>query len=142
MNSMSIFWFVLFGILLVIEIATPSALVSIWFSLAALIVGVLTLFLDINTWIQILIFIILGIILLILLRKIMHSKMQGSFVPTNSDSLIGKKINVLEEFKDNKSRTIIDGVSWTIEKANDDVDLNKGDKAEIISIEGNKLIVK
>ena len=63
-------------------------------------------------------------------------------IPTNSDSLIGKEILILEGANEfDKGSGVINDVVWTV-ICQAGVAVEKGKHAIVIAIDGNKLVVK
>lgn len=139
----NVFWIVLwvgiFLFALVIEFCTEQ-LVSIWFSGAALISLILSIF-NVYWWLQIIIFILCSIILVAVSRTFVSKVLQKD-IKTNSDSLINNEILVL---KPTKKHLVGEGkirdITWSIITDDEEI-INEGDYAIITSIEGNKLHVK
>ena len=119
-----VIWILIFLIALAIEIATQE-LVSIWFSLGAIVPLILAAFNISYIW-QILVYAIVSAILFILSEKMIKKKIKPHKNATNADSLIGNEIRVLKD------------VIWTI-KSNDII--KEGEFAIIKEIKGNSLIV-
>ena len=108
---MYFFWLAVILILSFIEIGTIN-LVSIWFVASAL-VSLLLSFFPIPFYIQFIVFVVLGIVLLITTRKSLE--------------------------KNNPGEVKVDGKRWT---AVSDKTIDEGKTVEIMKIEGVKLIVK
>lgn len=135
---MSEIWFLLFLVLLIIEIFTVD-LVSIWFALAAVIVGFLSLAID-SVVIQTVIFIVLAIVLLVISRPFMKKMKVRKVVPTNLDRVIGRDGVVTREItEDEPGEVKVLSTLWT---AIADEELSVGDKVVVEKIEGVKIIVK
>ena len=92
-----VIWILIFLIALAIEIATQE-LVSIWFSLGAIVPLILAAFNISYIW-QILVYAIVSAILFILSEKIIKKKIKPHKNATNADSLIGNEIKVIKKLK-------------------------------------------
>lgn len=131
-------WFLLFVILLLVEIITVN-LVSIWFSIGTLFSCVVSLFID-NLYIQILIFIIVSIVSLLLTKPIVKKLRIRNIEKTNLDSVIDKIGVVTQNITSVDAGEIkIMGKKWT---AISNENLFVGDRVKVLNISGVKLIVK
>ena len=109
----TIYWLVLFVILLVIEIFTMG-LTTIWFAggaLAAFLAGVL----GFGLAVQIVVFLVVSVLLLVLTRPIAVKYFNKERQKTNAESLIGQHGLVLEEVDTLKStgRVEVNGQEWS-----------------------------
>lgn len=135
---MTLFWFILFLVMLVIEFST-AGLVSIWFAFGALCtMGVATL--TEHIVIQIISFIFISILSLILTKPLIKKFKVFDVQPTNSDRVIGKVADVTKDITPNNFGEVkIYGNYWT---AVSDVKIKTGTKVRVKAIEGVKLIVE
>lgn len=135
-------WGAIFIVTLVIEFHTAD-LDSIWFSIGALVALIVNL---INpklalVW-QLLIFIVTTVVLLLTIGRWAKKRFQTKNISTNSDALVGKEIQILEDCNEfDKGSGRVNDVVWTTICQSGHT-LKKGDHAIIVAIEGNKLIVK
>ncbi len=136
-------WLAVVVVGLVIEFIT-NEMISIWFSaggLVALIIsacGIQPFSLDLS--IQLTVFVVVSGVLLFFLRKICLKLLNKNNEKTNADSLIGKKVLLLDDVSDDiVSSAKIGDIVWNV-KSKDEI--KKGEKAEVVKIEGNSLIVK
>lgn len=137
MSFMTIFWAVLFFLLLFIEIITVN-LVSIWFAIGALVATFITFFTD-NVFIQLIVFIIISIISLLLTKSIVKKVRTREIIPTNLDRVIGKKAIVTKKIGPNSYGEVkIFGTLWT---AASNLKFDIGDEVLVKKIDGVKLIV-
>ena len=135
---MSEIWFLLFIILLVIEIFTVD-LVSIWFATAALICGFIAIFID-NILIELILFIVMSVILLILTRPFMKKMKVNKAKPLNLDRVIGREAIVTKTIaKNNTGEVKVLSKIWT---AISDESIKEGSIVIVEKIEGVKLVVK
>ena len=140
-NSLAliIFWVIMLVVTLIIELTTEQ-LVSIWFSGGSLIALILAIC-NVPWYIQLLVFSLVSVICIAIVQVILFKKRKNSKnLRTNVDSLIGKKILVIKEVSpeilgEGKYRDIV----WSLKS---DTEIGKDEYAEIVSIEGNKLVVK
>ena len=131
-------WFIVFLIMLVIEIVTVN-LVSIWFAIGAL-AAMLTAYFTESIVIQIVVFIVVSILTLIITKPLVKKFKGFDITPTNSDRVIGKVGEVIKKIDTNKygEVKVFDSI-WT---AKSDNKIDVGEKVKILSIEGVKLIVE
>lgn len=135
---MSLTWMLLFIILIFIEIITVN-LVSIWFSLGALIAFIFSLFIENTTW-QIAIFVGVSLLSLLLTKKFVKKLRVNDVVATNLDRVIGLIGIVTEEVNELEPGEVkVDGKRWS---AISNKKIRVGSKVEILSIDGVKLNVK
>ena len=131
------FWLALVIVLSIIEIATTN-LVSIWFVASGILAMIGSLFTD-NILIQIFIFVILGVLFMILTKKVI-SKIIPNKVKTNIDRIVGMKGKVIKEICPNKPGEIkVDGKIWT---ALSKEKIAEGEQARILEIDSTKLKVE
>ena len=114
---------------------------AIWFSAGAVVALVLSFF-DVPIVLQIIIFVSIKAILLFTAGKWARKLIMTKNIPTNSDSLIGREILILESANEfDKGSGVVNDVVWTI-ICQAGVKVEKGKHAIIIAIDGNKLVVK
>ena len=131
-------WFVVFIVMLVIEILTVN-LVSIWFAIGAL-SAMLTAYFTESIFIQIVVFILVSIISLLITKPLVKKFKGFDITPTNSDRVIGKTGEVIKRIgKNNYGEVKIFGNTWT---ATSKEELEVGEKVKVLNIEGVKLIVE
>lgn len=135
-----IFWGVLFAVTAIVE-AVSVQLVSIWFSLSALITMFFALT-DIPFWMQLLIFFVLCVVLLIATRPFVKKVLSLKSVSTNYELDIGKTARVTEDINTTEmtGRVILDGVSWQAKSENGEI-IPAGHAVIVKQIEGTTLIV-
>lgn len=135
---MTLFWLILFIILAIIELMTIS-LVSIWFSLGALITTFVSLKVD-NVMILLGVFTISSILLVVLTKPLVKRFKKRNVVPTNLDMVIGKTATVTEAItKDGIGEVKVLGKRWS---AYSDKNIKENAKVKVLSINGVKLKVE
>ena len=135
---MTLFWLVLFIVLALFELATVN-LVSIWFSLGALITTFVSLVTD-NLMIHLAVFTISSILLLLLTKPFVKKMKKREEVPTNLDMVVGKTGVVTEKIeKDGIGEVKVLGKKWS---AYSDKEVEENSKVKILSINGVKLKVE
>ena len=135
---MTLFWLVLFIVLALFELATVN-LVSIWFSLGALITTFVSLVTD-NLMIHLAVFTISSILLLLLTKPFVKKMKKREGVPTNLDMVIGKTGVVTEKIeKDEIGEVKVLGKMWS---AYSNKEIEEHSKVKVLSINGVKLKVE
>ena len=135
---MTLFWLVLFVVLALFELATVN-LVSIWFSLGALITTFVSLATD-NLMIHLAVFTISSILLLLLTKPFVKKMKKREEVPTNLDMVVGKTGVVTEKIeKDGIGEVKVLGKKWS---AYSDKEIEENSKVKVLSINGVKLKVE
>lgn len=139
---MGTFWLVLFVLLLVVEIMTMG-LTTIWFAGGALIAFLIN-FLEVDAWIQVVVFLLASILLLVLTRPIAMKFFNQDRQKTNVDSIVGQKALVIEAFDAVRGigRVEVNGMEWLAKVENPENLLAVGERVVIEEIQGVKLIVK
>ena len=130
-------WLLLVIILSIIEIITVN-LVSIWFVISGIVAMISSLFTE-NLVIQISIFVILGLIFMLLTRKIVK-RIVPEKVKTNLDRIIGMQGIVITKIgKNNPGEVKVDGKIWT---ATSNETINQDEIVKILEINSTKLKVE
>ena len=140
MNGLATMWLVLLILSLVAEGAT-AAVTSIWFTAGAL-VAMVAAMLEIDLWVQIVLFMVVSVGLLIALRPILKKYINPRKVRTNIDSVIGSQGVVLEQI-DNISgtgRVKLGGMEWAARSASG-ATIAAGEVIVVEKIEGVKVFV-
>ncbi len=136
---MSVYWIILFLVLLLIELATVN-LVSIWFAVGAIAAFITSFFTD-SVLLQLFVFVVVSVVsLFVTLPIVKKVKSKDKFVPTNLDRVLGKEAEVTKEIKPNHYGEVqVFGTTWT---ATGDEVFKVGEKAIVDAMDGVKLIVK
>ena len=135
---MTLFWLVLFVVLALFELATVN-LVSIWFSLGALITTFVSLATD-NVMVHLAVFTVSSILLLLLTKPFVKKLKKRDVIPTNLDRVIGKVGVVTEKIeKDGIGEVKVLGKKWS---AYSDKEVEENSKVKVLSINGVKLKVE
>lgn len=136
---MSIYWIILFLVLLLIELATVN-LVSIWFAVGAIAAFITSFFTD-SVLLQLLVFVVVSVVsLFVTLPIVKKVKNKDKFVPTNLDRVLGKEAEVTKEIKPNHYGEIqVFGTTWM---ATGEETFEVGEKVIVDKMDGVKLIVR
>lgn len=136
-------WLAVFVITLIVEAFTLD-LVSIWFSLGALIGIILSLATDLAYYYEFLIFALVSLLFLVLTRPLVKKFLRNEERATNVDEFIGKDVLIVDDINKYEAGTMrINGITYTAilpEKA--DYSLKRGEVARIVAFKGNKAVVK
>lgn len=138
----TIFWLILFVVLLIIEIFTMG-LTTVWFAGGAL-VAIFLAYLKVDLPVQIIVFLLVSILLLVLTRPIAIKFFNQERQKTNADSLIGQKAVVLEAIDTVRGtgRVEVNGMEWSAKEEKGTDTIQAGQIVVIEGIQGVKLIVK
>ena len=142
LNTAMIFvWLGIAIVALIIELNTTD-LSSIWATVGGAITAIVAIWCHI-IWVQIIIFLVISILGILLIRPYVKRYVKRNEIETNVDSLIGKKAICVDDIgPDNVGACKIDGKIWSA-IAKDEADIiNAGQKVEVLSIDGVKLIVR
>lgn len=140
MNTM--YWLIIFVVLLIIEICTMG-LTTIWFAggaLAAFIMGMI----GFGTLVQVITFAAISVLLLVLTRPIAVRYFNKERQKTNAESLIGQQALVMEEIDTLHAagRVEVNGQEWSAKTDDPEGVIRKHMVVTIEGIQGVKLIVR
>ena len=131
-------WLAVVIITLVIEFMTAE-IVSIWFFVGS-VVSLILAICKVDPAIQIIVFVIVSIVFMVCVRPFIKKYVKRNEIKTNVDSFVGRIALVTEDILDgNRGVVKLDGQEWS---AISNENILKGTKVVVLSIEGNKLIVK
>ena len=134
-------WFGICIASIVLEIATVSALVSIWFALGA-VAALGAYFLGASFTIQILVFFVFSVLLVLTIRPFAAKQLRGEAIATNVDSLISMRTHLLREItEDEPGELKARGLIWNPISI-DNQPIEKEALVEIVALNGNKVIVR
>ncbi len=135
-------WLGIIVVAVIVEIVTLD-LVSVWFAFGGLIPFILAAIGGIPIEIQVVVFVIVSALLIIFLRKYAQKWLfKNMNAKTNIDMQIGKIYRLLEDANFEKNGSVkINDVVWTAVSKDGEL-IEKGQLVEIVSVDGNKMIVK
>ena len=136
-----IVWLSIFVVALIVETGTTE-LVSIFFAFGALIAMIISFIPGVEWWVQLIIFVVLSGVSLAALRPVVKKYLNKEKRDTNVDEYIGKKVNVIDVNNDGYPEVKLNGLIWRIEPVDEEEKVEVGEKVEIVTIKGNKLIVR
>lgn len=138
----ALFWVGAIIVFLIIEAAIPG-LISIWFAVGA-IPALISALVGGPIWLQVVLFVICSVAALFLTRPLAKKYVNSRVQPTNADILIGKDC-VVKETVDNLQGTgavSIGGKVWTARTENEGEIIPASSVAEVLRIDGVKLIIR
>lgn len=140
-NYMLYVWLGVFVVALIVEGVTTE-LVSVWFAVGALVALPFGFFKEF--WISIIVFVVVSTVALIFTRPIVKRITQRKERKTNVDDVIGKKLKTITDItKFDAGEVKLNGIVYTaILRDNDDKTISKDKIVEVVSIKGNRLVVK
>lgn len=135
-------WICVFAFALVVEIFT-EAVVSVWFCFGAMVALASMLIPNFPFWAQIIVFFAVSIICFFVFRVLLKGNLRVLRSRTNIDAIIEKKGIVKKKITELESgEVLVDKVLWTAIKRKEDPDILEGEIVEVVSVVGNKLLVK
>lgn len=135
---MWIAWLIIVILLTILEVITIN-LVSVWFIVSGIVSLFLSFVID-SFYIQFMVFVCLGLVLMLLTRPYLVKKLSKKKVSTNLDRVIGMEGIVTEEITKFKIGEVkVDGKKWSA-IANEKIKV--GEEVTVDSIDGVKLIVR
>lgn len=135
------FWLAVVIALLICEILTLG-LTTIWFAGGALI-AFLAALAGANSWVQIILFLVISIVLLVLTRPVAMKYLNRSREKTNVDAVVGKTGIVTVDIDNLKGEgeVTLSGQPWAARTEGEET-IAKDSLVEVVAVEGVKLIVK
>lgn len=135
-------WLIISGLLFIGEIITTGFLLF-WPALAALISMTVSIFFPDAIVAQTAIFVIASGILILFTKQLVNRYISDKTVPTNANSLIGKKAIVLSDINtiEGIGQVKVNGEIWSAKTEESDI-IKQGTEVEIEKIDGVKLLVK
>lgn len=141
-SIMLIVWLSVFLVALIAELATV-ALVSIWFCVGALAALAITYIPGVPWWGETIVFLGVSALTLILLRPLSRRMYARKNSKTNVDTLIGEKAKVVKPIGPFEVGEVkVGSVLWRAKPADASAEIPAGSTIEILSIQGNTLIVR
>ena len=144
---MWIVWLGLMIVMVIVECMGP-ALVSIWFAAGALVSLMLSLLslipgVTVPWWVQVIVFVVVSAITLVALRPITRRYFKANTINSNVDSLVGQRGLLMEDIKPFEPGVCkINDVLWTAISTNGKETIPAKSVVEVVTIQGNKLLVK
>jgi inner membrane protein len=136
-------WVALGVLLLAMEIMLPGVFL-LWFGLAAIIIGVLTvMFANAGFWpweAQVLVFLILSLVFAVYGKRVMDKGdvTDEPLLNQRSAQLVGRTATLSEPILEGQGRIKLDDTTWRIKGP----DMPVGTRVKVTSVEGNDLAVE
>ena len=142
MIDMSTFWVVLFVVLLVAELVSAGALISIWFCVGAL-AAFAAAAANASVTVQVAVFLVISIALLVLTKPFVKKVLKQKNEPTNLDRIMGTEAIVTEDINNLQQTGAVklEGKVWSARSA-DETLIPAGTVVRIVRIEGVKVFVR
>ena len=135
-------WLAVFIIAFIVEACTQD-LVSIWFSVGALVSLILSIFDNIPYWVEIIVFVVVTAITFVLTRPLAKKVLKNQIRKTNVDEFVGKEVLALKDVtREIPGEVKINDVIYSAVLMPGENKIEANSYCEIVSISGNKLIVK
>lgn len=135
-------WLILAGIFIIFEMITVGFLVF-WLAIGSLIAMVISIFAPDAIVLQTAIFVISSSLLILFTKPLVDKYITKKTVPTNINTLIGKKAKVIVDinYLDSTGQVKVAGEIWSA-KTNSEEIIPQGTEVEILQIDGVKLLVQ
>lgn len=133
-------WLILGAILLVVEVLAPG-IFMLWFGLAAMITGLITLSFSIGPQMQLITFAATSLIIVLAGRKLFtggESETDQPNLNKRGDQLIGKTYQVTTAIKHGSGKIKIGDTVWLVSGP----DAEAGSSVRVTAIDGNRLTVE
>ena len=134
-------WIAVLVAAVVVE-ALTNDFVAIWFFPAAVVSMILSL-LNTSPWVQLLVFLILGLVLVVATRPLCRRFLTTKQEKTNVDAIVGKVCIVTEEIRniDEVGEVKVGGLHWSARAADNRI-IPVGEQVTVKEVQGVKLIVE
>ena len=135
-------WLAVICVGLLIEAIEAGTLVSVWFSLGAVIPLFMSFYKTNDAWyisLQFIVFGVVTILLLVFIRKLAKKWLfKNSNEKTNLDAYVGKRY-VVKDIIDGNAYIKINGIGYAVQ--DEDEELKVGDTVEVVEFKGNRTVV-
>lgn len=126
---------------LLIELLTPSALISIWFAVGG-VIGAVASLVHLPIEVQIACFAIVSIVSMLIVRPIASRYLRGNTVATNADRFLGENAEVIQMIKKNEwGQVKVNNTIWHAVSI-DGEEIEEHAMVKVLAIEGAKLLVR
>lgn len=133
-------WLIIGVVCLIVEIFDP-AVFFVSLGIGGLVTSPIST-LGVPIWVQILIFGIVSFVVFLFMRKVYEKLLKKNKIETNVYALVGKQGIVMSAIpQDGRGEVKVGGETWTA-IAEDNNEISNSEKVKVLSIDGNKLIVK
>ena len=126
---------------LLIELLTPSALISIWFAVGG-VIGAVASLVHLPVEVQIACFAIVSIVSMLIVRPIASRYLRRNTVATNADRFLGENAEVIQMIKKNEwGQVKVNNTIWHAVSI-DGEEIEEHAMVKVLAIEGAKLLVR
>lgn len=126
---------------LLIELLTPSTLISIWFAVGG-VIGAVASLVHLPVEVQIACFAIVSIVSMLIVRPIASRYLRGNTVATNADRFLGENAEVIQMIKKNEwGQVKVNNTIWHAVSI-DGEEIEEHAMVKVLAIEGAKLLVR
>lgn len=135
-------WLIISGLFFIGEIITVGFLV-LWLSIGSLLAMVVSIFAPDAIILQTSIFLISSTLLILFTKPLVDKYITRKTVPTNVNTLIGKKAIVLTSINSLEAtgQVKVNGETWSAKTETEEI-IEIGTEVEILQVDGVKLLVK
>lgn len=138
---MEMIWIAIGIAAIILELLTPTAMVSIWFAVGAFVSAVCAGF-NMPVALQIIVCLAVAVLFILIVRPMAVKYLRGNIVATNADRLIGDIAVVTKDIQeDTWGEVRVHGMMWSAVNLDHTV-IPKQAKVRIVAIEGAKLLVR
>jgi membrane protein implicated in regulation of membrane protease activity len=133
-------WWVIGAILLLLELLLPGVF-FMWLGIAALVIGVIDIFVDLSWQIEVAIFAVLSVVSLLFLRPHFKERLSRSANPNLNQRMydyVGKRYVLDQAIVNGSGKVRIDDTLWVVTGA----DRARGEWVKVTGVDGLKLIVE
>jgi len=133
-------WFIAGGLLLVLEVLAPGVFM-LWLGLAALLVGVISLFVDWSWQAQFIAFAVFSVLAIPLWRRLatgVGGKTDQPFLNRRAEALVGRIFTLEKPIVDGSGTIGIDDTVWRITGS----DIPAGSRVKVTRVDGTALHVQ
>lgn len=135
-------WLIIAGLFIIGEMLTVGFLVF-WLAIGSLVAMVVSIFAPDAIILQTAVFVISSSLLILFTKPIVDKYITRKTVPTNIDTLIGKKAKVIVDINllDGTGQVKVNGEIWSAKTNNEEI-ISQGTEVEILQVDGVKLLVE
>jgi membrane protein implicated in regulation of membrane protease activity len=132
-------WFIAGGVLLALEALAPGVFLF-WLGLAAMLVGAVSMYLDLSWQTQFILFAIFSVLMIPLWRRLSFGSMHTDqpFLNRRADALVGRIFTLEKPIMDGAGTVRVDDSVWRITGR----DLPAGRRVKVVRVEGTALHVE
>jgi membrane protein implicated in regulation of membrane protease activity len=131
-------WWVIAGILLLVELLLPGVFLM-WLGLAAAIIGVIDIFADLSWQVEIAAFAVLSVLLVLFVRpRVASTQREPSNLNQRMYDYVGRSYVLHDAIVNGRGKVRIDDTLWVVTGT----DRDKGEWVKVKGVEGTRLIVE